>query len=184
MPAKQSTEVTTFSALEESWGTPEWIVETCRTVMSGIDLDPASSPFYNETVRATEYFTQEDNGLAHPWFGYIFLNPPSNRTNPTARVVLWVDKLVSEYRAGHVKQACLVVKSNLGYVWYEQLYSTFWVCHLTRRPAFILPDGTDKGPAKKGVSVFYLGHRVHWFAEVFHQYGRVIPPAQWIRDHA
>lgn len=58
--------------------TPAWIVEICREVLGGIQLDPATSPAANEVVKAETIFTQEDNGLLQDWSPYetVFLNPP------------------------------------------------------------------------------------------------------------
>ena len=48
---------------ESEWYTPPPIIESARSVMGGIDLDPASSEKAQETVRAEGFFTAEDDGL-------------------------------------------------------------------------------------------------------------------------
>lgn len=52
-----------LSSVSNEWYTPVLYVEAARRVMGSIDLDPASCPFANETVRASHYFTTDDNGL-------------------------------------------------------------------------------------------------------------------------
>lgn len=59
-----------------NWGTPTWVIEKARELMQEIHLDPASSPEFNQLVRALMIYTQKDNGLIQVWGGNIFLNPP------------------------------------------------------------------------------------------------------------
>jgi hypothetical protein len=170
--ATQPVQVTTFTCEDDSWYTPSWIVELVRRVLGEIDLDPCSSEVANWTVKATEYYTVADNGLMQPWHGRVFCNPPSRAGDKTARPHLWANKLLGEYETGRVASAVLLVKSVLGYKWYERLYEHYWVCHLTERPAFARPDGTDCGPCKKGVSVFYFGEDWQRFMDVFAECGK------------
>jgi len=56
-----------MSSASNGWYTPEKLVGAARTVLGGIDLDPASSEEANKTVKATRYFTEADDGLSQPW---------------------------------------------------------------------------------------------------------------------
>jgi len=111
----------------------------------------------------------------------VFLNPPSRRGDPTARPHLWADKLQKAYLLGNVTAACLVVKSVLGYNWYERLYANYWCAHLRKRPQFVRPDGTTVGRAKKGVSVFLFSggdtEMIRRFFATFIVHGKVVAPA-------
>jgi len=178
MPANQETEITTFTAVDDEWWTPQWIIEAARATLGRIDVDPASTFDANKRTKAVTFYTREDNGLKKEWRGTVFLNPPSKRGDPTARPHLWAKKLNKEYDNRHTSRAIFVVKSVLGYKWYEEFYHRFWVCHLLERPAFVRPDGTVIGRAKKGVSVFYLGdieHRIR-FIHNFGIYGKIVSP--------
>lgn len=179
----QQVQVTTFTCANDSWYTPDWLIEQSRWVLGTIDLDPCSSEIANKIVRATSIYTAADNGLEQPWHGRIFCNPPSRvyrKGDPdivkTAKPHLWASKLVKEFDAGNVTSAILLVKSVLGYKWYESLYYNYWCCHLADRPAFIRPDGSDSGPCKKGVSVFYFGNSEYHFTDTFAPYGKIVPP--------
>lgn len=59
--------------------TPVEYIEAARYVLGRIDLDPASCARANETVRASTYYTKEDDGLTQTWFGNVYLNPPNNQ---------------------------------------------------------------------------------------------------------
>ena len=54
---------------EVEWYTPARYVDAARTVMGGIDLDPASSDHAQRTVRAAAYHMAEADGLALPGAG-------------------------------------------------------------------------------------------------------------------
>ena len=60
--------------------TPEFIADRVRLVMGGIHLDPASCHEANLTVRATRYFSKDDDGLSRPWTGSVFCNPPGDKS--------------------------------------------------------------------------------------------------------
>lgn len=70
------------NARGDEWYTPRWLVEA----LGNFDLDPAAPRRGHWT--ATHCYTREDDGLALPWFGRVFLNPPYSNPSP------WVERLV------------------------------------------------------------------------------------------
>lgn len=103
------------SARTPEWYTPSAIIEPCRQLMGGIDLDPCSCPLANQTVRAAQIFTAADDGLVQPWRGRVFVNPPGGQLRspePTwgskSIGVCWLRKAISEWKAGRVEQCCFL----------------------------------------------------------------------------
>jgi hypothetical protein len=117
--------------------TPSRIVEPSRSVMGGIDLDPASSAEANKTVRALTYVAPPFDGLTSDWYGRVFLNPPGGnlimtekiratmteeeadelveqwaherkRWKTKSRAVAWWRKLTEEYLDGRCREAIFV----------------------------------------------------------------------------
>jgi DNA N-6-adenine-methyltransferase (Dam) len=75
----------------DDWYTPPHIVTCIREALGGtIDLDPASHVMANEVIRATRFFTRDQNGLTQPWSGRVYLNPPFSSWPD------WVEKVLAE----------------------------------------------------------------------------------------
>lgn len=150
------------------WYTPAWIIDLARRLMGGIDLDPATSEQAQQTVQATRYYTESDDGYSKPWAGRVWLNPPFDDTPR------WVRRLGAAYEDRDVSQAVLLVNSAPGYVWWEELYRAYPVCLLRERVRFVRPDGTIGGQAKKGTTIAYFGPSPTEFNRLFSLYGRIL----------
>jgi len=89
---------------KSDYGTPPEVVDICRAILGGIDLDPASSAVFNEAcVKAEYYYTKEQNGLDLPWLGRVWLNPPGGKAKPRAKA--WWKRLAEEHGKGQVHSA-------------------------------------------------------------------------------
>lgn len=153
---------------EYEYYTPLSIIAAARLAMGGIDLDPASSALANDRVRASGFFTELTDGLSQVWYGRVWMNHPFSRDgNP-----LWINKLLDEYHAGHITQACCLTYACTSEKWFRPLLD-FPQCFLSPRTNFYLPDGTLKKGVSKGSVVTYLGDYEHSFARYFCQLGSV-----------
>ncbi len=82
------------STENNEFATPLWLVNAGRYVLGGIDLDPASSHFVNQDVKASKIYTVAENGLLQPrWEGRTFLNPPGGLVDGSGRAVYRKTKL-------------------------------------------------------------------------------------------
>lgn len=152
------------------WYTPPWAIELARSVLGTIDLDPASAALPQGWIKAGAYYTEQDDGRIQHWAGRAFLNPPFDDT------AWWVRRMIREHTRGDVTEAIILVNSNLGYKWYEELWVHWPVCCVRERMRFVQEDGTEGGQAKRGQTFAYLGHNYRRFIEVFGSTGRIILP--------
>jgi len=169
------------SSENNEWYTPGEYVEAARDVMGSIDLDPASCPTANKTVRASRIFTAEDNGLATAWHGNVWLNPPYGRNDEhESNQGVWSARLIDQYENGEVDQAVLLVNAVTDRVWFRPLWG-YAICFVGSRIKFYSPEGQKPQPTHGNVLV-YLGPKVQAFARRFSEFGRVVVPRGWFSE--
>jgi hypothetical protein len=157
---------------ENEWFTPPDCVAKVREALGGIDLDPASHPIAQQTVRAKMFFTAADNGLARPWFGRVWLNPPYNR----ALLSPFVDKLVAEYANGAVEQAILLTHNYTDTEWFHSAArAARSICFPRGRIRFRAPSGDECSPTQ-GQALFYFGLGDEAFRRTFAAVGLIVRP--------
>lgn len=152
---------------ENEWYTPAEYVYAARTVMGGIDLDPASSEEANKIVGAAKFYTAEDDGLSQPWQGRVWMNPPYARP----LVDRFCERLAERYDAGDVSEACVLVNNATETGWFHVLakYASA-VCFPRGRVRFWQP-GKEQGAPLQGQAVVYLGSQDGWFRATFEPFG-------------
>lgn len=158
------------SQARHEWYTPGGYIEAAREVMGGIDLDPASCEVAQDTVRATRYFDKEQDGLAQPWHGRVWLNPPFE----AAVIKPFIAKLLADYRAGTVQQAIVLTDSATDTSWFHELANVARiVCFTKGRISFHSPS-TDSQAPQRGQAFAYLGDRIDAFVARFREFGLVV----------
>lgn len=153
---------------DNEWFTPAQYIEAARTVMGGIDLDPASSPAANEVVRATRIHTVDDDGLAHPWEGRVWMNPPY-----AAKLIRpFCERLAELYDMGDVTQAVALVNSATETGWFHTLAGqAVAMCFPCRRIKFWHPNKEEADAPLQGQTVFYFGANLQSFRDEFSRFG-------------
>ncbi len=157
---------------QNEWFTPAEYAALAREVLGTIDLDPASCAEANEVIQATDYFTKDDDGLAHAWTGRVWLNPPYSRDLMPA----FCEKLAAHVEAGEVTQAILVSHNNTETAWFQRLAGVCSaLCFPSKRIRFYRGDEVA-GPVNGQVFI-YFGADPEAFIAAFRPVGFVVVPA-------
>jgi phage N-6-adenine-methyltransferase len=156
----------------ECYTPAEWI-EHARTVMGGIDLDPATCEQAQQVVQAAQYYTAEHNGLGLEWHGRVWLNPPYRRD----LMPLFVAKLLEELAAGRTAEAIMLTNNTTETVWFQHAANLANVlCFTAGRIDFYTPDDTRKNGPTQGQAFFYFGPNSKNFVRVFKPLGVCVRP--------
>lgn len=152
--------------------TPPHIIKAVHKCMGRIDLDPASCAKANETVRAYEYFTKENNGLSQSWYRCVstkvFMNHPFGRGENEK----WIKRVIKEYVERGIVEACVLTYACTSEKWFQPLFN-YPMCFLYPRTNYLGVDGKPVKGVTKGSVVTYLGDNVTNFVNAFMDLGRV-----------
>jgi len=164
----------TLGTGENEWYTPDQYLDLAREVLGGFDLDPASSSLANERVRAAAFFSETSNGLAQPWCGNVWLNPPYAQPF----IAYFADKMVEEWDRGLVNAAIVLTHNYTDTAWFQKLAgAAAAICFTRGRIRFVSPTGELAAPTQ-GQAFFYFGHEVDVFASSFAEVGFVVEVRQ------
>lgn len=171
--AKEDHQLLNSSASNEYY-TPLPILDAARELLGAIDLDPASSEDANRTVRAARYYAQDEDGLAQPWAGRVWLNPPYGIEGGESNQARWSRRLLAEYAAGAVTEALLLVNAVPGNRWFVPL-KRHAICFPDERVRFSHPlRPSERSQPTQSNAIVYLGPQVARFAAIFERFGAVL----------
>ena len=138
--------------------TPKHIIDICRNVCGGFDLDPASCAEANEVVQAHTYFSQEDDGLTKEWHGNVWCNPPYSRE--AGGVKRWVEKAMQQMVIGNTDATFMLLNSNTSSKFFQILCNSghVEVCFLSKRLKFSEPGGEVLGKPMSGSVLALISH--------------------------
>lgn len=149
------------------WYTPAKYIEAAHAVMGGIDLDPASTALANTVVKAERFYTEKENGLALPWFGRVFLNPPYRRL----LIEQFADRIVAGRYSGEFEQAIVLVNNATETSWFRAFVSCATaIVFPSKRISYWGVNGVGIHPLQ-GQAFIYYGPATFAFLREFGQFG-------------
>lgn len=152
----------------DTWLTPpEWI-----EVLGPFDLDPCCPPVMPWPT-AAKMLTEREDGLATPWAGRVWLNPPFGVEWPS-----WVEKLADHGNGIALIPARTETKDFYKYVW-ERADA---ICFVQGRPHFHRADGT-RAAFNSGAPIALIAYgRENIVALKLANLGIVLPLHQYEED--
>lgn len=148
---------------ENEWYTPARYIDLARQVIGDFDVDPASNPIAQATVRARNYYTEETNGLDKDWNGKVWLNPPYAQP----AISHFADKTVEEVQSGRCTEAIVLTHNYTDTGWFQKLArSASAICFTKGRIRFESPSGEKASPTQ-GQAFFYFGPNIEAFVSAF-----------------
>lgn len=174
------------SAESAEHNTPRAIVEAARRVLGHIDLDPMSNAVAQQTIRATVFYTEQDDCFVQPWLGRTFLNPAGGFVREA-----W-QRLMIEYGRGDVPafiwigfsleqlQSLQVEdydrKRKISDAYTGPSPSEFPICIPRGRLRFEDQDGMPQTQPTHANFIAYGGVEIHRFVETFGIFGKCTVP--------
>jgi ParB family transcriptional regulator, chromosome partitioning protein len=153
----------------DEWYTPLWLLNRVQDFFEHDFIDPATCNDAQLFIKAKIAYSKENNGLIHPWYGRIWLNPPYSQ--PLIRQ--FTSKLIAEYQSGNVSEALLLVNSCTDTKWF---YKVAACCDrrldICGRLHFWHPTKKSDKP-RHGQTLFYFGKRCFDFLTHFGDIGLV-----------
>lgn len=155
-----------YSSATPEWYTPEKIVDRVVAVFGQIDLDPCSNSddWREAAIPAEAYYTKDNDGLAQPWNGRVYMNPPYGD-----EIAVWVDRMVRAYTSGEITDAIALLPARTDTAWFQPLLD-YPVCLIRGRLKFSGSDNSAPFPS----AIVYLGKDITLFKDYFHDVGRII----------
>jgi phage N-6-adenine-methyltransferase len=116
-----------FSSRSCEWETPLDLYAALAARFGGFDLDPAAT---SANAKCARYFTRAEDGLAQPWTGRVWLNPPYGR-----EIGAWLKKAWESAQTTAELVVCLV-PARTDTAWWHQWAARGEVEHLKGRLRF------------------------------------------------
>jgi DNA N-6-adenine-methyltransferase Dam len=158
-----------FTSATPEWYTPRHVIDRVLKVFGEIDLDPCSNSTDPDiaNVPANDHYTDAMNGLAWPWHGRVYMNPPYGD-----EIGQWTARLIEAYEAGEIDEAIALLPARTDTAWFRPLMK-HRCCFVHGRLKF---SGSENSAPFPSV-VVYLGPDLENFIEFFGDIGTIMEAA-------
>ena len=138
-----------FSSDRQDWATP-W--DLFRKIESGLgikfDLDVCA---HRKNHKCRVYFNERMDGLAQPWAGVCWMNPPYGR-----EISKWMRKAVQETHNGNAERVVCLLPARTDTAWWHDCVELY-----AEKPIFLRGrikfEGTASGAPFPSVIVIFNG---------------------------
>jgi len=137
-----------MSSLTSEWGTPQEFFDGLDAEFH-FTLDVCAS---DENFKCEKYYTKDDDGLAQPWEGACWMNPPYGR-----EIGKWMKKAVDSWKMG-ATVVCLV-PSRTDTAWWHDYAILGEIRFLRGRLKFVSLDGSGGTAPFPSAVVVYRGNQ-------------------------
>jgi len=134
------------SSRSDEWYTPLALFAELSAEFGGFTLDPCCTP---ESALCLNFYTREDDGLAKPWSGRVFMNPPYGRPLGS-----WMKKAWEESQRGALV-VCLI-PARVDTAWWHDYAVKGEVRFLKGRLQFA--NSQVPAPFPSAIVIFRPGH--------------------------
>ena len=160
---------------QEEWYTPSCYIESARKVMGSIDFDPCSCEKANTIVKATHFFTKEQDAITTPWPDNVnvWCNPPYSR-GVIGRII---EKFIHTWIHGdpYIREAIFLTNNATETKWGNSLLGACnAVCFPNKRIKFLDQHLEESNSPIQAQMITYFGGNREEFREEFSQYGVVL----------
>jgi len=98
----------------DEWETPPLVMEQLEREFGRFDLDPCAT---KDNKKARNFYSKENDGLKHEWFGKVFCNSPHDL------IAAFIDKAIEELFFNHVKLVVMLLPVKTTKQWYHHLWN-------------------------------------------------------------
>lgn len=151
--------------------TPPPIAFLQRRQFRGLaDLDPCHDPSGLTLARVNYDIRRGQDGLALPWRGKVWLNPPYSLPAP------WLERAALHYRYGLAETLAIVNVQSGSRYWHRWVWPcASAICFLESRVAFWY-DGRPENGNRYDQAVIYYGDDVGRFRSIWSSEGAIVRP--------